>query len=121
MFVGVHRVHQVTEALEHLRNRIREVLQVFAFYCERLGAEIFFAVAQVLKAIRLEFDYFLEVVLRKRDVIVRIVVRCVSILIRAGLLEDVVVYVGGILLRATEHHVLKEVRKSGLASFDLIA
>ena len=51
-------------------NRVREVLQVFALDGERLGAEHVLAVAQVLEAVGLDLDDFLEVFLRERDVVV---------------------------------------------------
>ena len=118
---GVLGEHQVGQAFEHLRDRVREVLQVLALDGQRLRAKRLFAVAQVLETVGLDLNDFLEVFLRERDVVVGVVVRRVGVLVGARFLKDIGVHIGRVFFRTPEHHVLEEMREAGLARFDFIA
>ncbi len=106
--------------LDQFADRVRAVLVVLAQNRARLGLEVLDGVLEVLKTVRLDLENLLEIGLRERGVVVRVVVGGVGVLPRARLGENRFVLGRRVLLGAAEHHVLEEVSKAGLARLDLV-
>ena len=106
--------------LEDLPDGVRGVLVVLAQDRERLGPEVGLGVAQVLKAVGLDAQDGVEVVLEKRRVVDRAVVRGVGVLVAAGALEKVLVLGRRDRLGAPEHHVLEKVGEAAFAGLHLV-
>ena len=120
VLVGVDVERPVARDLVELRNRVRVVLVVLAEDGARLGLELGLAVLEVLEAVGLDFEHRLEVFLRERRVVVRVVVRRVRVLAGARARHDRLVLRRRVRLRPAEHHVLEEVGETGLAGLDLV-
>jgi hypothetical protein len=119
--VGVRREGVLALDLEELARRIGAVLVVLAEHGARLGLERLFGIGEVLEPVGLDLEDRRQILLGERRVVVRVVVAGVGVLARPGALEDRLVGVGGICLRAPEHHVLEEVGEPRLAGLDLVA
>ena len=79
------------------------------------------AVTQVLEAVGFERENLVEVFFGKDRVIDRAVVFRVSVRVRAGALERVVVLLRRDMLCAAKHQVLEQVREARLARLDFVA
>ena len=101
--------------------RIRGVLVVFAEDRPRLLLEIIGGVLEVHEAVGFEGHDGVEARRRRQDVIGGEIVGGERVVIGAELLQDRVVALARIGLRAAEHHVLEEVREAGLPRLDLVA
>ncbi len=110
----------VARDLVDLLDRVRAVLVVLAENGARLGLERRLVVREVLEPVGLDLQHRLEVFLRERRVVVRVVVRRVGVLLGARARHDRLVLLRRVLLRPAKHHVLEEVGEAGLAGLDLV-
>ena len=121
VLVSVLVEHQVADALQHHPDRVRNILEVLAFYGQRFCTERFLGVDQVLEAIGLHFDDLFQVVFGERGVVIGVIVGCIGIRVRAGFLQDIDINIRRVFFGAAKHHVLKEMREARLARLYLIA
>ena len=121
VLVSVLVEHQVADALQHHPDRVRNILEVLAFYGQRFCTERFLGVDQILEAIGLHFDDLFQVVFGERGVVIGVIVGCIGIRVRAGFLQDIDINIRRVFFGAAKHHVLKEMREARLARLYLIA
>ena len=109
MLVGVGGVGRLALHLEELAHGVRRVLVVLAQHGPGLGLEGRLAVAQVLKAVCLQAEPGLQILLGEERVIVGEVVTGEGVLAGPALLQLGIPLLWRGTGRAPEHHVLKEV------------
>jgi len=98
--------------LDQFIDRIGTILVVLAQNRPRFSPEGGFRIRKALEAICFDLEHRLQIFFGKRDVIVRVVIRRVSILPCSRLRQDFLILRGGISFRSAKHHVLEEVCES---------
>jgi hypothetical protein len=108
------------QPLEHPADRIRRVHVILAQYRPRFGLEILDGVLQVDETVRFDFDDLLECIRCDHDVVCGPVVRGERIMVGSEPFEHLVVCVGRVLFRSSEHHVLEEMGEAAQSLFHFI-
>ena len=121
LYVGMGGVRGLQHLLGQLLLGVGGALLVLAEDGAGLGAEGGVVVVEVLEAVRLVLDDGGQRLGRPVQVVHGHVELRVRIGVEAQPGDRCVVVLGGVLLRAAEHHVLEEVRVAGAARLGLVA
>lgn len=121
VLVGMRAVIRVSLYLQQFLNGIGAVLVVLAENRARLSLEVCFRVREVLERVSIERDDLLQMLFRKRRVILRVVVARACVVARAGLAHDLAILLRWIGRCATEHQVFEEVRETGFAGLHFVS
>ena len=117
VLVGVHIIGDILHLLVQQGKRAGDALPVLAVDCTRLCLKLAFGIRKVPEAVALHFNHLFEIDLRKIQMIGRVVIRRIGIGVGTDIRHQAVIHRPRIFLRAAEHHMFEEVRKSRLAWF----
>ena len=120
VLVGVRRVGLVLHRLVEDQERRRGRLVVLAEHGPRLFLEVGLAVLEVLEPVGLDLDEGRQRRGGDGQVVAGPVVGRERVVVGPQHLDDVVVFLLGVRLGPTEHHVLEEVGEPGEALLDLV-